>query len=194
MEERMAFPSLWFKTIMLLLLALPFQVLAADQHHFYRSSGIAKIGNQSSTFDETWVTQIGFNYALSSAIKLDIGYSESPSFQDFSLFSQPQLLNQPKLTYKGIFGGAKVQHTLFDNTSIYAKGGVAINKFDESLSNASSAPEADSSEISPYFSIGASIPATNLINLDLNVEISYQDPELKSNVNPIFLLGAQYRF
>ncbi|CAM3639162.1 hypothetical protein VA7868_03752 [Vibrio aerogenes CECT 7868] len=190
----MALPSLRLKTIMLLLLAIPFQVLAADQHHFYRSSGIAKIGSTSSTYEETWVTQVGFNYALSPAINLDIGYSESPSFQDFSLFSQPQLLNQPKLTYKGIFGGAKLQHKVFDNTSIYAKGGVAITRFDESFTNTTSAQDSDAREISPYFSVGASIPATNLMNLDLNVEISYQDPELKADINPIFLLGAQYRF
>ncbi|MEI8630972.1 hypothetical protein P4S72_00400 [Vibrio sp. PP-XX7] len=164
-------PSLKLKIMLFLLIAMPVYGFCSltDTHYFYRSSGIAKLNHENSLYDEAWVNQIGFNYALSPVFKIDIGYSETPSYQDFSIILPPQLLNQLNVTYQGIFGGAKYQRTVFDGASIYAKGGVSITQFDALSSNQSSS-ESQSRDISSYFSIGATLPAVDYPNLNLNVK------------------------
>ncbi|MDW6005151.1 outer membrane beta-barrel protein [Vibrio mangrovi] len=180
--------------VLLLLCAAPVQALAGpDSHHFYQSSGIAKLNHNSSS-DETWVTQYGYNYNLTSNIGFDLGYAKNPD--DLGQFTSvsSQHPHQPTLHYQEIFGGARIQHTVFDVAWIYAKGGLSLTRAGDNPAITTSLPDIETKNIAPYFTLGATIPSGIATGFELNFEISYQEPEQDVTASPVFLLGTHYRF
>lgn len=161
----------------------------SGESRFYVNSGISWLNSDLKT-EQAWMSSIGYNYLFSPTIGLDIGYLDVSSDETYT--SRYSTL-MPNVTYKGVFGGAKVQQPIANFATIYAKGGISLTSYQENLSQKKSDESLNSYEMSPYFSIGANIPSLFEPSLDLNVELSYQDLQLDYN-NTVLMLGAQYRF
>jgi hypothetical protein len=166
-----------------------------SEPHFYRNIGMSKT-DEASDREPVWVTQSGYHYTLNPTLKLDIGYAETASYHDFSLFDEPLALDILAQDYYELFGAAKLQHNVFDLAWIYAKGGLSLTEYrQDSLTSAIFSDQiGPSRQLMSYFSVGAKIPALKQPDLDLNMEIIYQDLELDTVSEPTFLFGAQYRF
>jgi hypothetical protein len=175
-----------------LIMAVIFPAHAEDNsHHFYMSSGVSWLNSDIKT-EQGWMSSIGYNYVINPTVALDVGYLDVSS--DDTYTSRYSTLI-PSITYKGLFGGAKVQQPIANVLMLYAKGGVSLTSYQTSVSISSTDDSLDSYLMSPYFSIGANIPAFFEPRLDLNLELSYQDRELELDYsNTILMLGAQYRF
>ncbi len=161
----------------------------SDQHRFYLNSGISWINNEAKS-EQAWMSSFGYNYLFNPTIGVDIGYLDVSSDETYTSRYSTLL---PNVTYKGLFGGAKIQQPLFDVAMLYAKGGISLTSYQENLALNRSDDSLNSYLMSPYFSIGANIPSLFEPKLDLNLELSYQDLQLDYS-NTILMLGAQFRF
>lgn len=160
-----------------------------DSHQFYMSSGLSWL-NGDANADQGRMSSIGYNYALTPTFALDVGYLDVSSDEIYtSRFSAMM----PSVTYKGLFGGAKIQQPVANLALLYAKGGVSLTSYQTDLDVNNSDDSLNNYFMSPYFSIGANIPSFFEPSLDLNLELSYQDLNLDYS-NTVLMLGAQYRF
>ncbi|MGX9416378.1 outer membrane beta-barrel protein [Vibrio sp. RC27] len=159
-----------------------------EPHRFYMGSGLSWL-NMDSKGRQGRMSSINYNYIFNPSIALDIGYLDVSSDETYT--SRYSTL-MPNVTYKGLFGGAKVQQT-FSTAIVYAKGGVSLTSYQTDLHLNNSDNSLNNYLMSPYFSLGANIPAFFEPSLDLNLELSYQDFEFDYS-NTILMLGAQYRF
>jgi len=164
-------------------------VAESDQHRFYVNTGISWI-NSDTKSEQATMSSIEYNYSFNPTLGADIGYLDVNSDETYN--SRYSTL-MPNVTYKALFGGAKVQQSIFDVAVLYAKGGISLTSYQENLSLKHSDDSMNSYLMSPYFSIGANIPSLFEPKLDLNLELSYQDLQLNYS-NTILMLGAQYRF
>lgn len=167
------------------------KAFAADmeEHHFYVNKGISWLNNDVSS-EQAWMSSIGYNYLFNSSIGVDIGYLDVSS--DDTYTSRYSTL-MPTSVYKGVFGGAKFLQPISNLALLYAKGGISLASYQSDLALRSRDGSLSNYLMSPYFSIGANLPSLFEPNLDLNLELSYQDLDLDYS-NTILMLGAQYRF
>lgn len=187
MKLKLAFP-----VTLLFIMMTDVSAQAEDgSHHFYMSSGLSWLNHDVKT-EQGWMSSIGYSYAFSPLVALDVGYLDVSSDETFT--SRYSTL-VPSITYKGLFGGAKVQRSIPNIAMLYAKGGISLTSYQASLSLSDSDDSLDSYLMSPYFSIGANLPAFFEPRLDLNFELSYQDTEFEFDYsNTLLMIGAQYRF
>ncbi|MDC0610553.1 porin family protein [Vibrio sp.] len=160
---------------------------ADDRGFFYRSSSLSTIASQPHLNDsEQLNSSIGYNWKVLPNLGFDIGYIET--------INHSGTAENPE-NYHGMFGAALIQQRLKHYATVYAKGG--LNWIQEK--NGSNAPvsfsmiDSEQSTITPFLSIGANIPSPIQRNLELNVELSYQNLQL-DEPDTIFLMGAKYRF
>ncbi|SHE38221.1 hypothetical protein [Vibrio gazogenes] len=179
--------------VLLLLSTIPVQAIAGpDANYFYQSAGITKSKHTGS--EDAWVTQYGYNYNLTSTIGFDLGYAQNSGHPDPMISLSSQFPHQPTLYYQEIFGGAVIQHTVFDVAWIYAKGGLSLTRAGSDPAMKTLLPDIEAKNISPYLTLGATIPSGIASGLELNFEISYQEQEQDAITSPVFLLGTHYRF
>ncbi|SJN59038.1 hypothetical protein VR7878_03184 [Vibrio ruber DSM 16370] len=179
--------------VLVLLSMMPVRAVAGpDANYFYQSAGITK--SKHTGTEDAWVTQYGYNYNLTSTIGFDLGYAKNTDHPDQMASLSSQFPHQPTLYYQEVFGGAVIQHTVFDVAWIYAKGGLSFTRAGNNPGITTSLPNIESKNIAPYFTLGATIPSGLTSGLELNFEISYQEQEQDAVTSPIFLLGTHYRF
>lgn len=174
------------KTLMLLLLA-PTTVLAeSGGDYFYVNTSLSQTSNVKGT-EESWITTFGYSLDFSPSIALDFGLRDLAP----RLNSDDNRQISGEGSYQSIYSGAKIQHSLMNRAWIYAKGGFSYTRLD--YSDASSSTTTQVSDIAPYVSVGATMPAHFEPNLEFSVEVSYSEDDTK-DTNSVLLLGAQYRF
>jgi hypothetical protein len=180
-----------YAALSLILVTPKFAQAEDNENQFYVNSGVSWLNNDIKT-KQAWMSSIGYSYVFNPIVGLDVGYLDISSDETYT--SRYNTL-MPNITYKGLFGGAKIQQPLFDVAIFYAKGGVSFTSYNDNLelNGQTDTNSLDNYLISPYFSIGANIPSIFEPKLNLNLELSSQDLEL-DNANTIFMLGAQYRF
>lgn len=158
---------------------------------FYKNTSIALNHTTRNVSEDTWVTNIGYNYQILPKFNIDFGYLDIRIENALANPNDTMSID----TYHGMFGAAKYVHDVANVGQLYASGGfnyITTKPTDLSYSKTSPGASNDS-EISPYLSVGASIPSNLDQNLNLNVELSYQNLQLDTP-STMLTVGAQYRF
>ncbi|MCE0495259.1 hypothetical protein [Vibrio salinus] len=162
---------------------------ANGESYFYKSASLSSVPAQPYLKNsDLWFQTVGFNWHALPNLHFNVGYLDS-------IHPAPHLQDQTSQSnYQGLFGAALIQRSFDKFGTVYAKGGLnwlkENNNYGIVFKDSVTSPF---SELSPYLSIGASVPAPMQRNLELNVELSYQNLQL-DEPDTIFTMGAKYRF
>jgi len=156
---------------------------ADEGSYFYKKSILSNNSNPSPL-----LTNIGYNWQMFQNVGFDMGYIDNKNKSNF-------MPSSPKTPhYQSIIGAALIQRSFLQFGTIYAKGGWNWTKEKHGEKSISfKKPYPQFSDIAPFLSIGANILTPMQKNLELNVELSYQNSQL-NDPDAVFLIGAKYRF
>ncbi len=158
---------------------------ADEESYFYKTSSLSSIPADIQN-NNLWLQNTGVNWKILPNLNVNFGYVDTQ-------FSDTPNEESSSTYYQGLFGAALVQRSFDKLGTVYAKGGV--NWIQESTENTILLTSSTDAlyNINPYLSVGANIPTPLKRNLELNVELSYQNLQLEEP-NTIFTMGAKYRF
>lgn len=155
--------------------------------YLHLMDGEAKLDNQAYS-REAWVITKGYNYDITPMVGFDLGYVDTGSSNSKLLYS-----NALDSSYKGLFGGARLTQSIMDIGWIYAKGGLSYTQIEQNRNLPTDGSILQQGNFNPYFSVGATVPTFTEHDVNINLELSYQDLDFNYS-NTMFTVGAQYQF
>jgi len=173
-----------------LALAYAFPTLAAESpHQLYADTSYNRIDYWNDT-EGAWTTTLGYSYFLSPFVGVDFGYSNT--YSDSATFPDDNS-ESTKLKYRSFFAGARIEHPVSNYVSLFARGGIRqTTSLSDNGVSLDSAFSSEDSGINPYLGIGARMQPIPSQNLELSVELKYQDLQNEFSATS-FMLGARFR-